>query len=90
VIDPHSHSLGLQPSQVAWLNDVNEDLRELADELSLGRMNTLGSVPLDPVLRRREQLISDADTATRRISNPATVDAFVTLAKKLTDPWTEL
>lgn len=90
VVDPRSHALGLQPPQVAWLNDVNDDLRELAGQLHIGRMDMLGSVPLDPVLQWREQLITDTDTMTRQIANPATVDAFVTLAKKLTDPWTEL
>lgn len=91
VVDPRSQELsGLRPSQVAWLNDVNDDLRELAGQERIGRMMMLGSVPIDPVLQWREQLISDADTITRQIANPATVDAFVTLAKRLTDEWPEL
>ncbi|MEV0645703.1 SCO2523 family variant P-loop protein [Phytomonospora sp. NPDC050363] len=90
VVDPRAQTQGLQPPQIAWLTDVNEDLRELAGQLRIGRMNMLGSVPLDPVLQWREQLISDTDTITRQIANPATVDAFVTLAKNLTEKWTEL
>lgn len=90
MVDPRSHSLRLDASQIAWINDVNEDLREFVGELGIGRMNMLGSVPLDLVPQWREQLITDTDTISRRIANPATVDAFVTLAKKLTEEWVEL
>jgi hypothetical protein len=45
----------------------------------------LGSVPRDPVLQWREQLISDDDVLARHIANQATVDAFNTLAERLLD-----
>lgn len=86
VVDPDSEELaGLRPAQVAWLRDSNKELQRLASERRVGRTAMIGSVPLDPVLQWREQLISDADTITRRIANPATVDAFETIAKALTD-----
>jgi hypothetical protein len=84
VVDPDSPELaGLRPAQVAWLRGVNRDLHELAGEQKLGRTSRLGSVPLDPVLQWREQLISDDDTYASQIANQETVDAFETLAKRL-------
>lgn len=86
VVDPDSPQLaGLRPTQVAWLREANRDLHELAREQNLGRTLTLGSVPLDPVLQWREQLISDEDTYASQIANQETVDAFETLAKRLVD-----
>jgi hypothetical protein len=60
-------------------------LQELAGREKLGRTNSLGQVPLDPVLQWREQLILDEDVWGRQIANPATVEAFEELAEKLTD-----
>jgi hypothetical protein len=86
VVDPDSPELGgLRAEQVAWLREVNQDLHELAREYKLGRSLMLGSVPLDPVLQWREQLISDDDTYASQIANQETVDAFETLAKRLMD-----
>lgn len=86
VVDPDSPELaGLRPEQVAWLREVNRDLHELAGREKLGRTLMLGSVPLDPVLQWREQLISDDDTYASQIANQETVDAFETLAKRLMD-----
>ncbi|GAB3160020.1 SCO2523 family variant P-loop protein [Micromonospora sonneratiae] len=86
VIDPDSPELeGLQPAQVAWLRDCNQDLLELASESRVGRTMLLGSVPLDPVLQWREQLISDNDVWARRIANRETVEAFDSLAKRIVD-----
>lgn len=91
VVDPRSADLSaLRPTQLAWLTDTNKELQKLASECGLGRTNNLGSVPLDPVLQWREQLITDTDTITRQIANPATVDSFVNLGKKLVDEWPEL
>ena len=45
----------------------------------------LGSIPLDPVLQWREQLITDDDVVLSQIANPATVDAFEMLSHRLTD-----
>jgi hypothetical protein len=86
VVDPNSDELaGLRPAQVAWLRESHQELQRLASDHRVGRTAMLGAVPLDPVLQWREQLISDTDTITRQIANRATVDAFETLAKSLTD-----
>jgi hypothetical protein len=86
VVDPDSPELaGLRPAQVAWLRDANRELQELASRLKLGRTTMLGTVPLDPVLQWREQLISDNDTYSSQIANPETVEAFENLAKRLVD-----
>lgn len=86
VVDPNSPELaGLRATQVAWLRDCNRDLQEMASQRKVGRTTMLGSVPLDPVLQWREQLISDNDVLTQQIANQQTVDAFDTLAKRLID-----
>ena len=86
VVDPDSADLsGLRPAQVAWLRDCDEDLRRLAAANKVGRRTVLGTVPLDPVLQWREQLISDNDVVARDIANNSTVDAFDELARKLAD-----
>ncbi|MBO4205172.1 SCO2523 family variant P-loop protein [Micromonospora echinofusca] len=86
VVDPDSPELeGLQPAQLAWLRACNQDLLELASRERVGRTLVLGSVPLDPVLQWREQLISDNDVWARRIANRETVEAFDSLAKRIVD-----
>lgn len=86
VVDPDSPELeGLKPAQVAWLRECNQDLLELASNQRVGRTMLLGSVPLDPVLQWREQLISDNDVYARKIANLETVEAFSLLAKLIVD-----
>ncbi|MFG1921098.1 SCO2523 family variant P-loop protein [Cryptosporangium sp. NPDC048952] len=86
VVDPDSqHLAGLRPAQVAWLRYCNRELAELAGRHKLGRTNTLGSIPLDPVLQWREQLILDDDVFARQVANRATIDAFEELADRLAD-----
>jgi len=86
VVDPNSEELaGLRSSQVAWLRDCNRDLQELASQRKVGRTTMIGAIPLDPVLQWREQLISDNDVYARQIANRETVDAFETLAKRLSE-----
>ncbi|MGH3701451.1 MAG: SCO2523 family variant P-loop protein [Pseudonocardiaceae bacterium] len=86
VVDPNSPELaGLRPAQVAWLREAHRDLQELAGRYRLGRTTMLGSVPLDPVLQWREQLISDDDTNASQIANRGTVEAFELLAQRLVD-----
>lgn len=86
VVDPNSPELaGLRPTQVAWLEKTHHELQELSSQYRVGRTATLGTVPLDPVLQWREQLISDEDVLSRQIANQETVDAFDSLAKRLTD-----
>ncbi|MEU4425138.1 SCO2523 family variant P-loop protein [Actinoplanes sp. NPDC024001] len=86
VVDPDSAELrGLRPAQVAWLRHCDQDLRRLAARHRVGRLALLGSVPLDPVLQWREQLISDNDVVAREIANLQTVAAFDHLASGLVD-----
>jgi hypothetical protein len=86
VVDPNSPELsGLRPAQIAWLRECNQDLRELAARYRVGRTALLGSVPLDPVLQWREQLLSDHDVYSRDVANRATIAAFDDLARKLVD-----
>jgi len=86
VVNPDSPELeGLRPAQVAWLRDVDRDLAELASSHKVGRTLLLGSIPLDPVLQWREQLISDNDVWSRRIANRETLEQFDSLAKKIID-----
>jgi hypothetical protein len=86
VVDPDGPELaGLRAAQVAWLRECNVELQELAGRGKVGRTSMLGVVPLDPVLQWREQLISDNDVLTRNVANQQTVDAFSTIAKRLSD-----
>jgi hypothetical protein len=85
VLEPDSPTLAhIRPAQAAWLEECNRDLQEWASRHELGRSNMLGHTPLEPVLQWREQLISDADVASR-IANGETVTAFDDLARRLTD-----
>jgi hypothetical protein len=86
VVDPNSVELaGLRAAQVAWLRDCNYELQRLASQSGVGRTAVLGVVPLDPVLQWREQLLSDDDVALTQIANQPTVEAFTSLAARLTD-----
>jgi hypothetical protein len=90
VVNPNSDELaGLRAEQVAWLRECNIELQRLASSLKVGRATLFGSVPLDPVLQWREQLITDFDTMTRQIANRATVDSFKQIAEQLDsdDAW---
>ena len=93
IVDPNTPDLvGLRPPQLAWLHEANRDLQRLASELGVGRSTMLGSVPLDPVLQWREQLITDADVWARHVANEATVEAFDAIAKSIVDAqsWDQL
>lgn len=93
IVDPNTPDLaGLRPPQLAWLREANLDLQRLASELGVGRSTMLGSVPLDPVLQWREQLITDADVFARHVANQATVEAFDAIAKSIIDAqaWDQL
>jgi hypothetical protein len=63
----------------------DRDLTTLAAELDLGYARLLGTVPLEPVLQWREQLITDEDALSSRIAGPATRQALQDLAAKLVD-----
>lgn len=76
---------GLRPPQAAWLQDCNRDLQDLAARRKVGRSVMIGSIPLDPVLQWREQLITDNDIWTSQIANLDTAQAFEDLAKRVID-----
>jgi hypothetical protein len=93
LVDPNAPDLaGLRPPQLAWLREANRDLQRLAGEMNVGRSSMLGSVPLDPVLQWREQLITDSDVWARHVANQATVEAFESIAKSMVDQqaWEQL
>jgi len=86
VIDPRTKDLiGLRPSQVSFLQECDGDLVELSSRLRVGRTRLLGSVPLEPLLQWREQLISDNDVYDSKIANRETLTAFQDLAGALVD-----
>ncbi|MFE5477112.1 SCO2523 family variant P-loop protein [Nocardia sp. NPDC056541] len=72
------------PPQAAWLNEQSKALRELAIAHGIGAAMVLGQTPIEPMLQWREQLILDADV-NARLANPATVEAYTDLARRLTD-----
>ncbi|MFY1684255.1 SCO2523 family variant P-loop protein [Micromonospora sp. WMMD730] len=85
LIDARGSEVGhLDLAQQAFLRKCDDELSELARRKGVGRTTRLGSVPLDPLLQWREQLISDHDVQTR-IANVRTVDAFVELTARLFD-----
>ncbi|WP_367323174.1 SCO2523 family variant P-loop protein [Streptomyces sp. HUAS ZL42] len=75
----------LPPAQSAWMRQYNERLESIAADLGIGRSRVLGSVPLEPVLQLREQLITDHDVLDSRIANIETWQAMGDLADKLGD-----
>jgi hypothetical protein len=86
LVDPNAPDLaGLRPAQLAWLREANRDLQRLAAEMDVGRSTLLGSVPLDPLLQWREQLITDSDVWARHVANQATIEAFESIAKSMVD-----
>lgn len=93
IVDPNAPDLaGLRPPQLAWLREANKELQQLAAELRVGRSAMIGSVPLDPVLQWREQLITDSDVWARHVANQATIEAFESIAKSMVDEsaWEQL
>ncbi|NJQ02362.1 SCO2523 family variant P-loop protein [Streptomyces zingiberis] len=77
------------PAQSAWMRKCDQDLEVLAADLDIGYTRLLGSVPLEPVLQWREQLITDEDVLASRIANQETLQALEELAERLTgdEPW---
>ncbi|MGI5165569.1 SCO2523 family variant P-loop protein [Spirillospora sp. CA-253888] len=89
VISPDDASArGLQATQQAWLRQVNTDLNDRAIQLGLGRSSVIASIPLDPVLQWREQLLTDSDVYDS-VANAGTVEAFRRLAEDIEtgDTW---
>ncbi|MET7775275.1 SCO2523 family variant P-loop protein [Streptomyces mirabilis] len=75
----------VSPAQIAWMHKCEEELRVLASEHGIGDSRVLGSVPLEPVLQWREQLITEEDVLSTQIANKQTLEALENLARRLTD-----
>jgi hypothetical protein len=92
VIDPHGPANNaLRPSQQAWLWECDQDLERLASRYRLGQDLRIGSIPLEPVLQWREQLITDRDVMVTKVANIETTRALRRLTDVLLDatPWTQ-
>ncbi|MEW2492192.1 SCO2523 family variant P-loop protein [Streptomyces nodosus] len=72
-------------TQSAWMRACDSDLKQLASSSGIGYSLVLGSVPLEPVLQWREQLITDEDVLDSQIANRETWEALSELAGRLTD-----
>ena len=75
--------LRLSREQAAWLEDCEARLAKLADSLGLGPLSRIADIPLDPVLRWQEQLLTDDDWRMYHTANKRTVDAFTKLVDAL-------
>ncbi|MFJ8537607.1 SCO2523 family variant P-loop protein [Streptomyces sp. NPDC093591] len=75
----------VSPTQSAWMRKTDGDLKQLASTAGIGYSQLLGSVPLEPVLQWREQLITDVDVLDSKIANQETWTALSRLAARLTD-----
>ncbi|MFK4145971.1 SCO2523 family variant P-loop protein [Streptomyces sp. NPDC004065] len=80
------------PQQAAWMHQGDRQLEALAAALGIGKTRVLASIPLEPVLMWREQLITDEDVLDSRIAGLQTWQAMGELAARLTDDkyWGEL
>ncbi|WP_327288335.1 SCO2523 family variant P-loop protein [Streptomyces sp. NBC_01198] len=86
VPDPETPPWSRVPAtQSAWMRKCDQDLDRLAADCGVGYTAVIGSVPLEPVLQWREQLITDEDVLSSRIANLGTLQALQDLAEKLTD-----
>ncbi|MFF0201309.1 SCO2523 family variant P-loop protein [Streptomyces sp. NPDC005017] len=75
----------VRPAQIAWMTERHRRLEEMAARLGIGRSRVVASVPLEPVLQWREQLITDEDVLDTGIANLETWQALVELARRLGD-----
>ncbi|AZP15106.1 SCO2523 family variant P-loop protein [Streptomyces aquilus] len=75
----------VSPAQSAWMQMYDERLRRLASELGIGDTVLLGTVPLEPILQWREQLITEEEVVATKIANKETLDALEAIAGRLTD-----
>lgn len=73
-----------RPAYAAWLTEQHAALRRLASANGLGAGMLLGQTPIEPVLHWREQVITDIEV-NAKIAEPATVAAYVELARRLLD-----
>ncbi|MGW6541459.1 SCO2523 family variant P-loop protein [Streptomyces massasporeus] len=76
-----------QVSAAQWtsMRSCEAHLERLAHEQGLGRTRVLGSVPFEPVLQWREQLITEEDVLDSKVAGMETWQALSNLAARLTD-----
>jgi CobQ/CobB/MinD/ParA family nucleotide binding protein len=79
IVDPDAQNLTAE--QTIWINECDVYLRALARDQGAGKLAMLGSVPLDPLLQWREQLITGHDLIVSKIAHPKTAEAFEELAR---------
>ncbi|MFF1447392.1 SCO2523 family variant P-loop protein [Streptomyces sp. NPDC058274] len=75
----------VSPAQSTWMQRCDEQLRRLASDHRIGDSVVLGTVPLEPVLQWREQLITEEDVISTQIANKETLEALEEIARSLTD-----
>ncbi|MYS93774.1 MULTISPECIES: SCO2523 family variant P-loop protein [Streptomyces] len=75
----------VSPAQAAWMRWCDKQLARLAARLGVGGGRVLGTVPLEPVLQWREQLVTEEDVFSNQIANKDTFEALEELARRLTD-----
>ncbi|MGF1652944.1 MAG: SCO2523 family variant P-loop protein [Actinomycetales bacterium] len=86
VVDPRSTDLGsLRAAQLAWFRERDRELHELAANCGIGEALLLGTIPLDPLLQWREQLLTERDVHQTHVANISTVEALSDLSAALTD-----
>ncbi|SED47764.1 CobQ/CobB/MinD/ParA nucleotide binding domain-containing protein [Streptomyces sp. 3213] len=75
----------VSPTQSAWMEKCDNELKQLASHHGVGYSQVLGIVPFEPVLQWREQLITDEDVLDSQIATMETWQALSDLAARLTD-----
>ncbi|MFF5344839.1 SCO2523 family variant P-loop protein [Streptomyces althioticus] len=73
------------PAQLSWMRSYNNALRRLAFDQHTGDGVVLGTVPLEPILLWREQLITEEDVLVTGTANDETLEALEGIARRLTD-----
>ncbi|GCB49979.1 SCO2523 family variant P-loop protein [Streptomyces sp. NL15-2K] len=73
------------PAQSTWMQKRDEQLRRLASEHGIGDSVVLGTVPLEPILHWREQLITEDDVISTQIAGKETLEELEEIARRLTD-----
>ncbi|MFI6334425.1 SCO2523 family variant P-loop protein [Streptomyces sp. NPDC050535] len=73
------------PAQATWMETCNENLKRLASDRKIGDSVVLGTVPLEPILQWREQLITEEDVTSTKIANKETLEKLEEIAQRLTD-----
>ncbi|MFE7077437.1 SCO2523 family variant P-loop protein [Streptomyces sp. NPDC057620] len=73
------------PAQSTWMQNCDEKLRRLASDHRIGDSVVLGTVPLEPILQWREQLITEEDVTSTQIANKETLEQMEEIARRLTD-----